>query len=331
MEKTEQGKIFDEYLSIADDQYTATCDEFSRSMRNGFWTADLFNFSSDIQDFKTKLSQEEKEIIIKTLAVIGNVECRVKTWWWKLGLTLPRRSFIDLGITMAHTEIIHFEAYTKLIKVLDMQESFEKTKENPLILGRDKYLGKYAHRYYKDSKKQFIYAMILFTLFMENVSLFSQFYIVLWFGRYKNCLKDTNQQVMYTKNEELIHSRVGIWIVNQAREQYPELFDKEMEERVLSEAMEAFEWESQIIDWLLEGYTGERLNPDIIKEYIKSRINESMGQIGYSQPFKLDENLGRDHEWMDEEVLANSFTDFFYKRPVNYSKNNKSFSEEELF
>lgn len=327
----EQGKIFDEHLSETDDQYTSKCDEFNEGMRNGFWTVKLFNFASDIQDFKTKLSPKEQEVISKTLAVIGNVEKRVKTWWWKLGLSLPRRSFIDLGITMANTEIIHFEAYSKLLKVMGMESLFDETKKEPLILGRDKYLGKYAHRYYKDSKKQFVYAMILFTLFMENVSLFSQFYIVLWFGRYKNVLKDTNQQVMYTKNEELVHSRVGMWIVNLARKEYPELFDEEMEQRVLAEAKEAFEWEAKIIDWLLDGYSGERLNPEIIKEYIKGRINESMKEIGYSQPFEIDQKLARDFEWMDEEVIGNNFTDFFYKRPVNYTKANKSFDENDLF
>ncbi|MBV6513817.1 MAG: Ribonucleoside-diphosphate reductase subunit beta [Ignavibacteriaceae bacterium] len=327
----EQGKLFDEYNSAADDQYTAKCGEFNESMRSGFWSSSLFNFSSDIQDFKTKLSPEEREVISKTLAVVGNVECRVKTWWWKLGLTLPRRSFIDLGITMANTEVIHFEAYSKLLKVLGLDELFESSKEEPLILGRDKYLGKYSHRYYKDSKKQFIYAMILFTLFMENVSLFSQFYIILWFGRYKNVLKDTNQQVMYTKNEELVHSRVGMWIVNQARKEYPELFDEEMEQKVLAEAKEAFEWESKIIDWLLGDYRGERLSPESIKEYIKSRINESMQEIGYQKPFELDAAKARDYEWMDEEVIGNNFTDFFYKRPVNYSKANKSFDENDLF
>lgn len=327
----EHGKIFDEFLTAEDDQYTAKCDEFNEGMRNGFWTVKLFNFASDIQDFKTKLSPQEQEVISKTLAVIGNVEARVKTWWWKLGLSLPRQSFIDLGITMANTEVIHFEAYTKLLKVMGLEALFEESKKEPLILGRDKYLGKYAHRYYKDSKKQFIYAMILFTLFMENVSLFSQFYIILWFGRYKNVLKDTNQQVMYTKNEELVHSRVGMWIVNLARKEYPELFDEEMEQRVLAEAKEAFEWEAKIIDWLLDGYSGERLNPEIIKEYIKGRINESMKEIGYSQPFEIDQKLARDFEWMDEEVIGNNFTDFFYKRPVNYTKANKSFDENDLF
>lgn len=327
----ETGKLFDEHLSAEDDQYTAKCFEFCESMRNGFWTANLFNFSSDIQDFKTRLTPQEQQVISRTLAVVGNVECRVKTFWWKLGLTLPRRSLIDLGITMANTEVIHFEAYSKLLKTLGLDGLFEETKDEPLILGRDKYLGKYCHRFYKDSKKQFIYAMILFTLFMENVSLFSQFYIILWFGRYKNVLKDTNQQVMYTKNEELIHSRVGIWIVNQARKEYPELFDEEMEQRVLAEAKEAFEWEAKIIDWLLEDYRGERLSPDAIKEYVKSRINESMEEIGYQKPFEIDSEKARDYEWMDEEVIGNNFTDFFYKRPVNYSKANKSFDENDLF
>jgi len=166
---------------------------------------------------------------------------------------------------------------------------------------------------------------------MENVSLFSQFFIILWLGRYKNVLKDTNQQVMYTKNEELIHSRVGIWIVNLARKELPELFDAEMEEKVLSEAKEAFQWESQIIDWLLQGYEGERISADVIKEYVKSRMNESLEEIGYKKLFDIDPKLARDYEWMDEEVIGTNFTDFFYKRPVNYSKANKSFDEDELF
>jgi ribonucleotide reductase beta subunit family protein with ferritin-like domain len=37
---------------------------------------------------------------------------------------------------------------------------------------------------------------------VENVSLFSQFYIINWFARFKNVLKDTDQQVKYTRNEE---------------------------------------------------------------------------------------------------------------------------------
>jgi ribonucleoside-diphosphate reductase beta chain len=103
------------------------------------------------------------------------------------------------------------------------------------IQGRVKYLRKYTHRFYKDSKKQYIYALILFTLFVENVSLFSQFYIINWFSRNKNVLKDTDQQVRYTRNEENIHALVGIKIINVLREECPELFDSELIEKVRQE------------------------------------------------------------------------------------------------
>jgi ribonucleoside-diphosphate reductase beta chain len=35
--------------------------------------------------------------------------------------------------------------------------------------------------------------------------------------------------------------------------------------------------------------------------------------------------------WFDEDVLGNSATDFFFKRPVEYSKKDKSFDEDDLF
>jgi ribonucleoside-diphosphate reductase beta chain len=85
-----------------------------------------------------------------------------------------------------------------------------------------------ACKFYKDSKKQYLYALILFTLFVENVSLFSQFYVINWFARFKNVLKDTDQQVKYTRNEENIHALVGTRIINTIREEYPELFDEEV-------------------------------------------------------------------------------------------------------
>jgi hypothetical protein len=33
---------------------------------------------------------------------------------------------------------------------------------------------------------------------------------------------------------------------------------------------------------------------------------------------------------MDEEVLANNAVDFFYQRPVDYAKKNKTFELEDL-
>lgn len=242
----------------------------------------------------------------------GNVYCVTVD----SGMILTRRN----GKTFIAGNCIHNRAYEQLLSVLGLEDIFEENLKLEVISGRVNYLQKYNHKYYKDSKKQYIYSIILFTLFIENVSLFSQFYIILWFGRYKNVLKDTTQQVSYTKNEELIHSKVGIKIINTIREEHPELFDQELEDKILHEADEAFKAESKIIDWIMKDFKDKRISGDILKEYIKSRINDSLLDIGYKKLFTIDKNLARDFEWMDEEVLGNNSTDFFHQRPVDYSK-----------
>jgi ribonucleoside-diphosphate reductase beta chain len=265
--KNQNIKIFDEQISRKPNLYPWT-QQFVDSMHNGFWTDKEFSFKSDLQQFKVELTAQEKEIIIRTLSAIGQIEVAVKTFWAKLGENLPHPSLQDLGYVMANTEVIHNQAYERLLNVLDMEDIFEENLKLDWIQGRVKYLKKYTHRYYKDSKKQYLYALILFTLLVENVSLFSQFYVINWFARFKNVLKDTDQQVKYTRNEENIHALVGAKIINTIREEYPELFDEELKERISSEAQEAYNAEAKIIDWMVNGIQEEGLSAVILKEFV---------------------------------------------------------------
>jgi ribonucleoside-diphosphate reductase beta chain len=322
--------IFEEQISRKPNLYPWT-EQFIESMHNGFWTDKEFSFKSDIQQFKVNLTEQEKEIIVRTLTAIGQIEVAVKTFWAKLGENLPHPSLQDLGFVMANVEVIHNNAYERLITTLGLEKVFEENLKLDWIQGRVKYLKKYTHRFYKDSKKQYLYALILFTLFVENVSLFSQFYVVNWFARFRNVLKDTDQQVKYTRNEENIHALVGIQIINTIRKEYPELFDEELIEKVLSEAKEAFEAESKIIDWMVNGIQEEGLSASILKEFVKNRINESLDQIAFPKVFNIDKEILSSSKWFDEELLGNNMTDFFHSRPVEYSKKNQSFSEDDLF
>lgn len=325
-----QMSIFKEQISRKPNRYPWT-DQFIEAMHNGFWTDKEFNFKSDVQQFKVELNDQEREIIIRTLSAIGQIEVAVKTFWAKLGENLPHPSLCDLGYVMANIEVIHNNAYERLLDVLGLNDIFEENLKLEWIQGRVKYLRKYTHKFYKDSKKQYLYALILFTLFVENVSLFSQFYIINWFARFKNVLKDTDQQVKYTRNEENIHALVGIKLINTIREEHPELFDDELIERIKHEAQEAFKSESKIVDWMINGMNEKNLSAPILKEFIKNRINESMIQIGFETVFEVDDALLSKTIWFDEELLGNNMTDFFFSRPTEYSKKNQSFSEDDLF
>jgi len=322
--------IFEEQQSRKPNLYPWT-EQFIESMHNGFWTDKEFSFTSDVQQFKTELDDQQREIIVRTLSAIGQIEVAVKTFWAKLGENLPHPALQDLGYVMANTEVIHNNAYERLLTVLDMEDVFEENLKLDFIQGRVSYLRKYTHKFYKSSKKQYLYALTLFTLFVENVSLFSQFYIINWFARYKNVLKDTDQQVKYTRNEENIHALVGMKIINTIREESPELFDEELEERIRGEAVDAFTAESKIVDWMINGIDEPGLNATIVKEFIKNRINSSLDQIGFKPVFEVDDTLLESTMWFEEELLGNNMTDFFHSRPVEYSKKSQSFDEDDLF
>lgn len=322
--------IFNEQITRKPDYYPWT-QEFIEAMHNGFWTHKEFNFQSDIQDFRVNLTDQEKEIIIRALSTIGQLEISVKKFWAKLGDNLPHPSINDMGYVMANTEVIHGDAYERLLEVLGIHDSFEEILKLDMIKNRVNYLRKHLHKFHNDNKKQFIYSLILFTLFVENIALFSQFYTIGFFARYKNLLKDTNKQVEYTSREENLHAIIGIKLINVIKAEYPEIFDDELKNKIMHEAKEAIKYECQIIEWIINGYSHEKLNADILKEFIKNRMNDSLEKIGYSTIFDIDKDIISKTMWFDEQILGNNMTDFFHSRPVEYSKFSQSFSEEDLF
>ena len=233
---------------------------------------------------------------------------------------------------MANSEVIHNLAYEKLLDVLHLTHVFEENLNEEVIKGRVNYLRKYLSKAYKgDNKKQYIYAITLFTLFVENVSLFSQFYIIMHFNRNKAVLKDCAQQVQYTRNEEMLHAQVGIKIINTLREEYPDLFDDELQKRIEAECVDSLKAESKVIDWIMSGYEQPGLNATILKNFIAKRMKDSIDAIGFdSSAIVYDAELAKETEWFEVELYGTNMTDFFAKRPVEYSKGT-AITSDDLF
>lgn len=325
--------LFEEQVARKPNLYPWT-QEFIDRIWAGFWTPNEFDFNSDYAQFKTELTDEERQIMVRTLSAIGQIEIAVKTFWAKLGENLPHPGLSDLGFAMANSEVIHNQAYEKLLDRLGLTDVFEENLKVPQVKGRVAYLRKYLKQVYADDRKQYIYAIILFTLFVENVSLFSQFYIVLWFNRYKNVLKDTAQQVQYTRNEEMLHAQVGMKLINTMRSEYPELFDADLEARIREETNAALIAEGEIIDWMLGDYKDAEISADTLKAFVRARLDDSLSAIGFAPEFderRQNENTLEKTLWFDEEALGNNMTDFFHKKPVDYAKNNKAYNVESLF
>ena len=322
--------LFTEQIARKPDLYPWT-KQFIDAIWKGFWTPDEFNFRSDYSQFKTDLTKEEQEVIVKTMSAIGQIEIAVKSFWADVGKHLPHPSIKDLGYAMANSEVIHNLAYEKILEVLHLTHVFEENLNEKVIRGRVDYLRKYLEKHYDDDRKQYVYSIILFTLFVENVSLFSQFYIIMHMNRNKAVMKDCAQQVQYTRNEEMLHAQVGIKLIQTLREEYPDLFDQELQDRIQHECIESLKAESKVIDWIMGDYKVDGLSAPILKSFIAKRMADSLDQIGFDNSEIVYDQAHVDETfWFDEELYGANMTDFFQKRPVEYAKG-QGISADDLF
>src|SRR5699024_11935504 len=89
--------------------------------------------------------------------------------------------------------------------------------------------------------KVFPYTTLFRSLFIEHVSLFSQFLIMMSFNKHRNVFSGLSNVIEATSKEEQIHGLFGIDIVNEVRKEHPEWFDAEMERRVLDACKQSYE------------------------------------------------------------------------------------------
>ena len=322
--------LFEEQIARKPDLYPWT-KQFIEAIWKGFWTPEEFNFRSDYSQFKTDLTEAEQQIVVRTMSAIGQIEIAVNSFWADVGKNLRHPSIKDLGSAMANSEVIHNMAYEKILDVLHMTHVFEENMNEEVIKNRVNYLRKYNNKVYEDDQKQYIYSIILFTLFVENVSLFSQFYIIMHMNRNKAVMKDCAQQVQYTRNEEMLHAQVGIKLIQTLRNEYPEYFDEELHQRIKQECVDSLKAESKVIDWIMGDYAIKGLDANILKSFIAYRMADSVEQIGFDgSDIKYDQDLVDETFWFEEELLGANMTDFFQKRPVEYAKG-QGITADDLF
>ena len=304
--------------------------EYKQAMNHSYWLVSEWNFISDIQDFNTKLNEEEKEIVRRALLAISQIEVAVKKFWAKIGDRFPKAEFDQVGITFAEAEVRHSDAYSHLLEILNLNDEFDNLLKNPVIQGRVDYLTKYLNSENK-SNEQYLITLTLFSLFIENVSLFSQFAVIKSFNKYKNVLKDIDNVIQATQLEEQIHALFGIKLIELIKKEYPEWFNSDFYEKINNACIKAFEAESKIIDWIFENGKLSFLSKECVIEFIKNRFNESVISIGGQKIFDINYQKLEQLEWFNEELKSETHIDFFYKKSTAYSKRTKSINASDLF
>lgn len=303
--------------------------EYVDAIRHSYWIHTEFNYSSDIQDMKVTLPPEQTEIVKKSMLAISQIEVQVKSFWTKIGDRLPKPEVQAVGVTFGESEVRHADAYSNLIELMGLNEEFENILEVPAIRKRVDYLER-AMATPVDNKDYF-HNIVLFSMFIENVSLFSQFLIMMAFNKHKNVLKGISNAVEATSKEEDVHARFGFELVNIIRAENPTWFDKDTTNTINALARDAYKAEAAIVDWIYGETDLDFLPKETVKEFLKQRFNQSLTAIGQKPLYTVDPQAIEDTQWFVEEILSTKNVDFFVKRSTAYSKKSKAFTSDDLF
>lgn len=305
--------------------------QFTEAINKSFWVHSEIDFTADVQDFHSHLNHAEQQSIKKSLLAIAQIEVAVKTFWGNLYQHFPKPEFNGLGSTFAECEFRHSEAYSRLLEVLGYSGDFEKIVEVPVIQNRIQYLGNALKTSKSTSPQEYMSALVLFTLLIENVSLFSQFAIILSYTRFKGFMKNTSNIIAWTSIDEQIHANAGIYLINQIRKEFPDYMNDEKIREIYDIIHQSLSVEEAILDWIFEDGEPECIHKKDIVNFMKFRIDNSLRQIGLEEQYGVSDEAYQPMKWFEEEVFANSLDDFFAKRPVDYTKHDKSITAMDLF
>ena len=325
-----QTDIFEKRINLKPYEYPHLY-EYVPAIRHSYWIHSEFNFTSDIQDFKIQLTDSERSAIKNTMLAISQIEVAVKSFWGDIYHRIPNPEIGSVGSTFAESEVRHADAYSHLLEILGLNSEFKELKKKPAIMKRVRYLETALKNSKSDDNREYAESILLFSLFIEHVSLFSQFLIIMAFNKHKNMLKGISNVVEATSKEEQIHGDFGIDLIKILQKENPDWFTKNYHESIQQMCKDAFEAECDVVDWNFENGELDFLPKAVVNEFLKNRFNNSLESIGIDKVFDVDQDLVSQTEWFDDEIIGTKHGDFFVKRSINYSKKTQSITSDDLF
>jgi ribonucleoside-diphosphate reductase beta chain len=300
---------------------------YSKLINDSYWTHTKVNFDGDRLGFY-RLPEKERNILKRCALCISQIEIPIKKFWVSVGELIPKPEFYILGVTNGEAEARHSLAYSQLLTFLGLEHEFIDFMKNPVIQNRFAWLSKDRPTVSASIAK----SIAVFAMLIENVSLFSQFLIMLSYKRKLGEMKNIANMIEWTIYDETAHFMSGAYIYKTLIKEYPSVNTEAFQNDIYEIAEQSIYHEEKIVDYILDGHELPFLKKDTIIEFIKNRVNLSMLDLNLKPVFNnLNQELLKETFWFEEKFKGTSHDDFFSNRPVQYAMNNVSFSQESVF
>jgi len=296
---------------------------FFKDQHRGHWLADEVPLASDLNDWKLKLNESEKNLIGNILKSFAQTEVHVNDYWsTKVSLWFPKPEIQAMARVFADFESIHAEAYARLNEELGLDD-FAAFMEDEASKNKIERLIEVPG----DTMEEKAISLAIFSAFTEGVNLFSSFAILMSF-QLRNLMKGTGQIVEWSVRDESLHSKAGCWLFRTWLQEQPELNTPELREQIVEACQISVQLEFDFIDKAFEMGNVEGLNKNQLKAFIKARANEKMIELGYNAIYNdIEPGLLKQMEWFGHLTSGKTQQDFFAGRVTNYSKSTGDWSD----
>lgn len=225
-------------------------------------------------------------------------------------------------LRQGYEEAIHTHAYQYIVESLGMDESriFNMYREVESIYNKDNMIlrlneGIFAPDFKTgtlESDQLFVENLCVFSLVMEGIFFYSSFAVMFGFQR-QNKLTGSAEQIQYIMRDESQHLNFGINLINTIKEEQPEVWTEEFQQRIVDLVKRAVVLEYTFATEVFpKGIFG--MNAAGFKQYIEHIADRRLASVGLPSQY----NVENPFPWMGEAVDLNKEKNFFETRVTEY-------------
>ncbi|MBN9389377.1 MAG: ribonucleotide-diphosphate reductase subunit beta [Chloroflexi bacterium] len=293
-------------------EYPQYFDFFTRQ-NQAHWLPTEVPMEPDLIDYKFKLTPAERNLVTQILRFFtqGDIEVN-NNYNTALIPAFPKPEIKMMLSAFAAMEGIHVWAYSQLNDSLGLPESEYSTFVQFQAM-REKY--DYIHNFNNNSLEELAMDMAVFGGFLEGVSLFSSFAILMNFPR-QGKLRSMGQIVTWSIRDESLHSRGVCQLFRDVISENRHIWTEQFRDKLYEACHEMIRLEDNFIDTCFELGDVPGLTAEQVKQYIRYIADTRLVDLGLEKVYHTANSL----PWLDIMVNAKEHTNFFENRATEYSK-----------
>ena len=291
--------------------------EMYRNAIKNTWTVEEVDFSTDLADLRTKMSEAERHLVSRLVAFFATGDSIVSN---NLVLNLYKhinspeaRMYLSRQL---YEEALHVQFYLTLLDtyIPDVEErelAFSAVENIPSIKSKADFCFKWIDSIQslekletKRDRQQFLLNLICFAACIEGMFFFAAFAYV-YFLRSRGLLHGLAAGTNWVFRDESAHMQFAFEVVETVREEEPDLFDDVMNEQILNMIKEAVDCETQFAEDILSGGIAGLSVADM-RQYLEFIADQRMMRLSLPKIYNA-KNPFSFMDLQDVQELANFF------------------------